>query len=86
MHRPLPEQYKTLSQKLKGHYAYYGITGNAWMLGRFRHEVRKVWKRSLGRRSQEGLTWGRFKAKIESVFVLPPALAVHSSLRLAANP
>lgn len=86
MHRPLSEQYKTLSQKLKGHYAYYGITGNAWMLGRFRHEVRKVWKRSLGRRSQEGLTWGRFKAKIESVFVLPPALAVHSSLRPAANP
>ena len=27
-HRPLAEQHKTLSQKLRGHYAYYGITGN----------------------------------------------------------
>lgn len=86
MHRPLPEQHKTLSQKLKGHYAYYGITGNAWMLDRFREEVRRVWKRSLGRRSQEGLTWKRFKAKIESIFKLPPALAIHSSLRPAASP
>lgn len=85
MHRPLPEQHKTLSQKLKGHYAYYGITGNAWVIARFRREVVEIWKRTLGRRSQEGLSWARFKARIESVFPLPPALAIHSTLRPAAN-
>ena len=27
-HQPIAEQHRTLSQKLRGHYAYYGITGN----------------------------------------------------------
>ena len=43
------------------------------------------WKRSLGRRSQEGLTWARFKARLSSVFPLPPVRVVHSALRSAAN-
>jgi group II intron reverse transcriptase/maturase len=85
MHRPLHEQQQALWRKLRGHFAYYGITGNAWMLDRFRNEVRKVWKRALGRRSQEGLTWKRFE-KVESIFKLPPALAIHSSLRLCSEP
>ena len=28
-HHPLAEQHQTLSQKLRGHFAYYGITGNS---------------------------------------------------------
>ena len=28
-HRPIAEQYGILSQKLRGHFAYYGITGNS---------------------------------------------------------
>jgi hypothetical protein len=28
-----------LSQKLRGHYAYYGITGNSYSLSRFRDEA-----------------------------------------------
>ena len=28
-HQPLGEQQQTLSQKLRGHFAYYGITGNS---------------------------------------------------------
>ena len=35
-HEPLDEQHQTLSQKLRGHCAYYGITGNSQSLGRFR--------------------------------------------------
>ena len=27
-HRPVCEQHAILSQKVRGHYAYYGITGN----------------------------------------------------------
>jgi RNA-directed DNA polymerase len=85
MHRPLPEQHKALSQKLNGHFAYYGITGNAWMLQRFRNVVEVMWKRSLGRRSQKGITWARFRTRISAVFPLPPARAVHSTLRPAAK-
>ena len=28
-HHPIAEQHQTLSQKLRGHFAYYGITGNS---------------------------------------------------------
>ena len=32
------DQQAALSRKLRGHYAYYGITGNAQALGRLRYE------------------------------------------------
>ena len=35
-HHPIAEQHQTLSQKLRGHFAYYGITGNSITLARFR--------------------------------------------------
>lgn len=86
MHRPVREQHRTLKQKLQGHYGYYGITGNAENLDRFRHEVKDRWKAALARRSQKGLTWKRF-SKIMKLFPLPPAIAVHSIYRRrAANP
>ena len=34
-HRPICEQHAKLSQKVRGHYAYYGITGNVRALTRF---------------------------------------------------
>jgi len=38
-HWPLPEQHAALVAKLRGHDAYYGITGNRRALVRFHHEV-----------------------------------------------
>ena len=35
-HKSLPEQHAALSRKLRGHYAYYGITGNSAALARSR--------------------------------------------------
>ncbi len=49
-HDPLPEQHAALCQKLRGHAAYYGITGNSRALARFRHEVLKLWRKWLMRR------------------------------------
>jgi len=49
-HRPIGQQHEILSQKLRGHYAYYGITGNSVALSRFREEVRRVWRKWLVRR------------------------------------
>lgn len=85
MHWPLRQQHEELTQKLKGHYGYYGITGNAEALDRFRKAVRRVWRRWLGRRSQRPMNWARF-AEIEKWLPLPPAIAVHSKYRRAANP
>ena len=44
-HLPVREQQEALSRKLKGHYGYYGVTGNSLCLGRFRNEVGKLWKK-----------------------------------------
>jgi len=84
-HEPLRQQHITLSRKLQGHYAYYGITGNAEVIARFREAVRRIWQKWLARRSQRPLTWERFEW-LEKVFRLPPAIAIHSTLRRVANP
>jgi group II intron reverse transcriptase/maturase len=60
-HRPVTEQHRELSQKLTGHYAYYGITGNANAVVEFYNRVRGWWRRWLSRRSWAGrLSWDGF--------------------------
>jgi group II intron reverse transcriptase/maturase len=84
-HRPIPEQHATLSQKLRGHDAYYGITGNCRALGNLRHVVARIWRNWLGRRSWAGsLSWERFK-RMCAYFALPPPRVVHSVYRQAAK-
>ena len=80
-HLPVAEQHQTLSQKLKGHFAYYGITGNAVSLSQFRQEVGRIWRKWLGRRKRGGPpSWERF-AETMKRYQLPAAIAVHSVCR-----
>jgi RNA-directed DNA polymerase len=84
-HRPLPEQYATLSQKLRGHYGYYGITGNSRALANLRYVVTGLWHKWLSRRSWAGyLPWPQF-ARLQASYALPPPLVVHSVYRQAAK-
>ena len=53
-HRALTDQLQALSQKLRGHFAYYGITGNAEALNRFQRGVIGLWRKWLGRRHRGG--------------------------------
>ncbi|HLP57542.1 MAG TPA: reverse transcriptase domain-containing protein, partial [Candidatus Deferrimicrobium sp.] len=78
-HIPVKEQHKKLTQKLKGHYGYYGITGNMKGLQRFLNHVRRIWKKWLCRRSWRGnrLNWERFQQMLNE-YPLPPATVVHS--------
>ena len=63
--------------KLRGHYAYYGITGNSGALSRFRQEVTRIWKKWLGRGSRErDLSWSRLTAFL-ATHPLPPGRIVH---------
>jgi group II intron reverse transcriptase/maturase len=85
-HRPLAEQHGTLSQKLTGHYGYFGITGNYRSLQCVYHGARLLWWKWLGRRSRSGrLSWSRYMA-IWQRFPLPPPRIVHSVFLAAANP
>ena len=84
-HRSLAEQHETLSRKLRGHYAYYGITGNYRALVRLQRAVQRLWRRWLSRRSWAGrLTWRLFRSLAER-WPLPPPRVVHSVYRNAAK-
>ncbi len=80
-HLPLAEQHRALSRKLQGHYGYYGITGNGQALGRFRHQVERVWRKWLDRRSNRAhMGWDRFGLLLRR-YPLPPVRVVHSVYR-----
>ncbi len=71
-HKPLKEQHASLSRRLRGHYNYFGVNGNAKALGVLLDRTKRIWLRHLRRRSQRGrrLTWERFSAYLK-VFPLP---------------
>ena len=79
-HKALAEQFEMLVRKLAGHYAYYGITGNAKCLEQVRTEVRNLWSKWLRRcaRNPGGRTWEWVSRLMTEIFVFPPARVVHS--------
>jgi RNA-directed DNA polymerase len=85
-HRPIATQHQTLTQKLRGHFAYYGITGNAQALRRFREAVARLWRKWLSRRSRgTAISWDAFN-RLGQRYALPAAVVVHSVYRSRANP
>jgi len=85
-HLPIQDQHKKLNEKLRGHYAYYGVTGNSAALARFLHEVGPRWRRWLNRRNNiRSMTWERLLVILRR-YPLAPNRAVRSTLRRAANP
>jgi RNA-directed DNA polymerase len=79
-HLPVKEQSETLSKKLRGHYSYYGVTGNGRALELLHERVKRIWHKWLGRRSNRYLSWARMAA-ILRVFPLASPRVVHSIYR-----
>jgi group II intron reverse transcriptase/maturase len=76
-HRPILDQHAHLSAKLRGHYAYYGITGNMRQIGRYAQQTVKTWRKWLERRTRsKALPWERFRAFLAR-HPLPRARIVH---------
>ena len=80
-HRPIAEQHGILSQKLRGHFGYYGITGNSVALNRFREEVRRVWRKWLVRRKRGNRPPWRWFARLQERYRLPYVATIHSVCR-----
>ncbi|MDE0241695.1 MAG: group II intron reverse transcriptase/maturase [bacterium] len=78
-HLPLDDQQRHLASVIRGHCAYYGVTGNSRRLARFRETVIRSWRYWLGRRHRTGgwIVWGRFSA-ILARFPLPTAKVTRS--------
>lgn len=77
-HVPLPEQVRQLNRKLRGHYEAYGIRWNSGSISRFSQEVKRLWWKWLGRRSQRRLTWAAFGRLLRRYPPLPPRLPQRS--------
>ncbi len=85
-HKPIADQQRYLSAVLRGHYSYYGLTGNGRTLSEFRHRLVRLWCYWLRRRSQRrSLNWTQFNRFLERLR-LPPPRVVHSIYRHAAKP
>jgi RNA-directed DNA polymerase len=78
-HEPVAEQHRELCQKIRGHYAYYGMTGNGLWLKKFNQGVRRIWQKWLHRRSRtpSDMPWDRFVRLMER-YPFPPIRVVHS--------
>jgi group II intron reverse transcriptase/maturase len=76
-HLDVKAQRTTLAQKLRGHYGYFGITGNYVALARLLNEVTAIWRKWLSRRSQNGaVTWIQMRGLLKR-HPLPPPRIVH---------
>ena len=85
-HMPVKEQHAQLVLKLRGHYAYYGITGNGRALSSFLFFVKRAWRKWLDRRSNRArMDWVKFKSLLER-YPLPAPVVVHSIYRRSASP
>jgi RNA-directed DNA polymerase len=85
-HRSVAEQHTMLSLKVRGHYRYFGITGNSRALSRYLHEVERQWRRWLDRRSSRAkMTWDRFRLLLRR-YPLPLPYVAHSNYAIAAKP
>ena len=85
-HARVAAQQAALNQQLRGHYQYYGVTGNAPALATFHRQVQRRWRTWLSRRSRAAhLSWEAFRRLLRHYPLTPPRV-VHSIHRLAASP
>jgi group II intron reverse transcriptase/maturase len=60
-HKSVKEQHTALTQRIEGHFNYFGVNGNLRSLKMLVHQVARAWHKWLSRRGQrELLTWKRF--------------------------
>jgi group II intron reverse transcriptase/maturase len=71
MHTPVRDQWRWLSAVLRGHYAYYGLTGNSRAIKCYLQEVVAHWQRMLNRRSQKAKMHGPRFYQLLGRFALP---------------
>ena len=76
-HDPIREQQRRLSAMLKGHYGYFGITGNGHALRVVHHQVERFWHKWLCRRSRKShIPWRNFRSLL-NLLPLPRPQIVH---------
>jgi group II intron reverse transcriptase/maturase len=77
-HCSVKEQHRKLCSKLRGHYNYYGITGNYRSLIKVYRWVVRQWRFWLNKRGSKPWSWEKFSATILSNYPLPLPRVVNS--------
>src|SRR5271169_4183830 len=76
-HQPIPDQSAHLTAMMRGHYAYYGISGNFRRISWYAYQVVRIWQKWLSRRDRgRRLLWNQFTA-LRKRHPLPAARIVH---------
>ena len=76
-HMPVSEQWDKICLKLRGHYGYYGITGNYRSIKGFYEQAKRSWRKWLDRRtSGKDMIWEKFN-KLLKRYPIPEPKIVH---------
>ena len=78
LHEPFAEQYKTLCQKLRGYYQYYGITCNFRAINKAYRWLIHSWRFWLSRRSQDAYIPFDLFDKLLLKYALPKPRIIHT--------
>lgn len=76
-HQPVAVQHAVLMRMLRGHYAYFGITGNGRRLRWLAYQAERIWRKWLSRRTRgEPIVWVKFKRLLKR-YPLPTPRIMH---------
>jgi group II intron reverse transcriptase/maturase len=86
MHQPVPDQGRWLAQVIRGYFGYHAVPTNFPALSAFRHHIRRLWLRTLRRRSQKDrFSWERITKLADDFLPLPKILHPWPSVRFAVT-
>lgn len=86
MHEPVKETGKWLHSVVLGYYQYFCVPGNLPMMARFRHRVKRLWRRALIRRGgQRKPRWERLTPLFDRWLPYARVLHPYPSKRFSAK-
>src|SRR5262249_52459007 len=86
LHLPIPMVGRWLGSVVRGHLAYYAVPGNSEAVHEFSQQVKRLWTRTLRRRSQRGrATWERMRRLIDRWLPRPRVLHPYPEERFDAR-
>jgi RNA-directed DNA polymerase len=86
MHQLIPEQGRWLAQVIRGYFAYHAVPTNFSALSAFRHHIKRLWLRTLRRRSQKDrFSWERMTRLADDFLPQPKILHPWPSVRFAVT-
>jgi hypothetical protein len=75
-HEPITKQHRHLTAMARGHYAYYGVTGNIRRLRRYGHALVRAWRKWLSRRDNaSSFPWDKMRALLMRLPLPQPSIS-----------